>query len=284
LPVNAAPNNHYEETMKKKLVFATLLSLPLLAINQSSTAQVAPGWDAWPCEVLLCLANPAGPMAASACVPPIRRLYRAMARPRFSFPTCQQVGYPDNSQMMRDIIETLTANPNATTADINAGMTQTPVLTNLSPSNASVRLIGNAPLDPCEGGRTQVVTTGGEFGEVIAGQCRGPQIGWLSSGGGFFADTGLLEPVFEGYEQTVYPNAGFTFDISISGSFWQRVRTGLNNGDGGVSFVGAAGPTRYGPVPVPPSVLPTYTLDTLPSNAIRVYQPPSTPPSTSDGA
>lgn len=45
--------------------------------------------DNWGCEVLLCLSNPAGPMAVAACVPPIQRLYRAIFKPRPDpFPTC----------------------------------------------------------------------------------------------------------------------------------------------------------------------------------------------------
>jgi len=43
--------------------------------------------DDWGCEVLLCLANPAGPLAAAACVPPIKKLWRELARGH-AFPTC----------------------------------------------------------------------------------------------------------------------------------------------------------------------------------------------------
>ena len=43
----------------------------------------------WGCEVLLCLANPAGPMAAAYCVPPIQRLFASLLK-RFPdpFPQC----------------------------------------------------------------------------------------------------------------------------------------------------------------------------------------------------
>lgn len=43
--------------------------------------------DDWGCEVLLCLSNPAGPTAVSQCVPPIRKLWRELARGH-AFPTC----------------------------------------------------------------------------------------------------------------------------------------------------------------------------------------------------
>ena len=46
----------------------------------------------WGCEVLLCLANPAGPMAASYCVPPIQKLFASLLK-RFPdpFPQCAMV-------------------------------------------------------------------------------------------------------------------------------------------------------------------------------------------------
>jgi hypothetical protein len=45
--------------------------------------------DNWGCEVLLCLSNPAGPMAVKECVPPITRLYKAIFKWKPDpFPTC----------------------------------------------------------------------------------------------------------------------------------------------------------------------------------------------------
>lgn len=57
-----------------------------------------PAQASWGCEVLLCLSNPAGPMAVSACVPPIQRLYRAIFRWRPQpFPTCTMSSGLDSS-------------------------------------------------------------------------------------------------------------------------------------------------------------------------------------------
>lgn len=39
------------------------------------------------CTVLLCLANPNGPMALGECVPPIKKLFRDLARGH-AFPSC----------------------------------------------------------------------------------------------------------------------------------------------------------------------------------------------------
>ncbi|NSZ10050.1 MULTISPECIES: hypothetical protein [Agrobacterium] len=44
--------------------------------------------DDWACEVALCISNPNGPMAVSQCVPPIKKLYRHLAKGR-SFPMCK---------------------------------------------------------------------------------------------------------------------------------------------------------------------------------------------------
>lgn len=43
--------------------------------------------DDWPCEVILCLSNPAGATAVSQCVPPITKLWRELAKGH-AFPTC----------------------------------------------------------------------------------------------------------------------------------------------------------------------------------------------------
>ncbi len=70
--------------MKRSSFFAAVAMV--VAAPFTSTAAKA---DTWGCEVLLCLSNPAGPMAVSQCVPPIQRLYRAIfKRNPDPFPTC----------------------------------------------------------------------------------------------------------------------------------------------------------------------------------------------------
>ena len=54
--------------------------------------------DNWGCEVLLCLSNPAGPMAVAQCVPPITRLYRAIFKWRPDpFPSCTMSNGSDSA-------------------------------------------------------------------------------------------------------------------------------------------------------------------------------------------
>ena len=54
----------------------------------------------WGCEVLLCLANPAGPTAVSECRPPIHKLWRHLAKGR-AFPTCTMATGPEGGSYAR---------------------------------------------------------------------------------------------------------------------------------------------------------------------------------------
>lgn len=63
--------------------------LSVAALCSSLLTPLAAHADDWGCEVLLCLSNPAGPMAVAACVPPIQRLYAAIFKwEPDPFPTC----------------------------------------------------------------------------------------------------------------------------------------------------------------------------------------------------
>ena len=65
------------------LMALTLWGNPLPAYSQDD--------QEWGCTLLLCFANPAGPLAAPACVPPVRRLLTEMAKfwKVFRVPSCQ---------------------------------------------------------------------------------------------------------------------------------------------------------------------------------------------------
>jgi hypothetical protein len=65
---------------------ARLLRMAMLACVVSGTNVQASQYG---CTVLLCLSNPAGPTAVAECVPPIRQLWRDLARGR-PFPTCEE--------------------------------------------------------------------------------------------------------------------------------------------------------------------------------------------------
>ena len=79
----------------KCIVIPTLLGLGLHGVvtAQSMLSGIPAPTHDWGCEVLLCLANPAGPMAVSACVPPIKKLYRELLK-RHAIPTCRMASGP----------------------------------------------------------------------------------------------------------------------------------------------------------------------------------------------
>lgn len=73
--------------MKRPMISAiTLLITTFGTHNQTSASE-------WGCEVLLCAAssNPSWRGVAS-CVPPMKKLMSAMAKPGFSWPTCPEAG------------------------------------------------------------------------------------------------------------------------------------------------------------------------------------------------
>lgn len=66
--------------------------LPCAVLAQGAPPVPTPTHD-WGCEVLLCLANPNGAMAVAPCVPPIRKLWRELARGH-GFPSCAMATGP----------------------------------------------------------------------------------------------------------------------------------------------------------------------------------------------
>ena len=78
-----------------RLVPSTLLALGIngAVVAQSGAPSIPTPTHDWGCEVLLCLANPNGPTAVAPCVPPIRRLWRELARGH-AFPTCAMATGP----------------------------------------------------------------------------------------------------------------------------------------------------------------------------------------------
>ena len=74
---------------KAKIKCSLAIAAALLVTVDSASARS----ELWGCEVLLCLANPAGPMAAPFCVPPILDLIKALTKWRPEpFPQCKMAG------------------------------------------------------------------------------------------------------------------------------------------------------------------------------------------------
>lgn len=66
------------------------LAFPLAGLVAVATPQPALASD-WGCQVVLCLATPGSPTTYAECVPPITRLWQALALGG-SFPTCTGIG------------------------------------------------------------------------------------------------------------------------------------------------------------------------------------------------
>jgi hypothetical protein len=75
-----------------------------LFVSFAATFSSAAHADDWGCEVLLCLSNPAGPMAVSQCVPPIKRLYAAIFKWKPDpFPTCAMATSSDGTRSYANV-------------------------------------------------------------------------------------------------------------------------------------------------------------------------------------
>lgn len=68
-----------------RILLSTIAILGFMA-----SAPMAAASD-WGCEVALCLASPQDPLQYSACVPPIKKLYRELAKGK-GFPSCASAG------------------------------------------------------------------------------------------------------------------------------------------------------------------------------------------------
>jgi len=69
-------------------------SLAVMSAGIGWAAPAAAATGDWGCQVLLCLSNPGGPTQYGACVPPISKLWRSLAKGE-AFPTCAGAGVSD---------------------------------------------------------------------------------------------------------------------------------------------------------------------------------------------
>lgn len=97
--------------MRNRLFDSVAALIMVAASGQVMPAKAAE--SGWACQVLLCASNPGGWMQYAQCVPPIRKLLRALALGG-GFPTCSAAGVkaaryikPDNGRLGR-VIMTMT--------------------------------------------------------------------------------------------------------------------------------------------------------------------------------
>ncbi|EJE4644428.1 hypothetical protein BKG02_004781 [Vibrio parahaemolyticus] len=74
--------------MKRKSLIAMAIMVSGLSVSSQSVAS-------WGCEVLLCLSDPRGPTTEGECKPPIKKLWRELAKGK-GFPSCAMAGNSDN--------------------------------------------------------------------------------------------------------------------------------------------------------------------------------------------
>lgn len=175
-----------------------------------TVAGVAARADDFGCTVLLCLANPAGPMAVAECVSPIKKLYRNLARGK-AFPTCDMASAsdgPTGKSWAQHGVSYYDQCPPGTTA-LDAGMYA------VRGGASSVYHLGIGEGDSPNGSATGVLPN-----KTCVGRRIGDTI--LSVGGGD------MEPLSAGvYDQVVViaPNAQPNYvDVYVDSAFSHRVR------------------------------------------------------------
>ena len=96
---------------KTKVFGGAFALLALLTLSGIARA------DDWGCQVLLCLANPAGPEGTPTCVPPIERLWAALRKnPPDPFPTCTMASGPAGRSWAQPIYNWYSPCPAGTSA------------------------------------------------------------------------------------------------------------------------------------------------------------------------
>lgn len=70
--------------------------LLLNALLNISVLNIAKAEGTWACEVLLCMAHPKGATAVTPCIPPMKKLWRELAKGH-AFPKCAEAGGSNGS-------------------------------------------------------------------------------------------------------------------------------------------------------------------------------------------
>jgi hypothetical protein len=76
---------------RMKVELGSLAVIAALAAGGAQAQAPMTAKEQWACEVALCMANPQGPMAAPACVAPIRKMLREQAKGHV-IPKCKFTG------------------------------------------------------------------------------------------------------------------------------------------------------------------------------------------------
>lgn len=72
--------------IRKPIILASALAVTVSSIVG---AKAYADTRTWPCEVILCMANPGGPTSATQCIKPLRKMFTHFLTPWAGFPACQ---------------------------------------------------------------------------------------------------------------------------------------------------------------------------------------------------
>ena len=210
----------------KDLALAGLIASAGLVSAQTAPRSIPTPVHDWGCEVLLCLANPAGPTAVAPCVPPIEKLWSELARGH-AFPTCTMAAGPGGKSFADLTRRSNDFCPNGTSA---LGLNQVAMLSGPMPASMT-------PLAP-SGAPTSYVQA--EVGAIYVGIGEGdgsplgpdgapppPKICVSSPRGNTivpFGDGSISVSVFATIFTSVPRGIGRAIDVYIDDKFWQTVR------------------------------------------------------------
>jgi hypothetical protein len=220
--------------------FAALMSVPMYSISQSTTPPNSlPGYGAvsnWGCEVMLCLADPNGPMDKAECRPPIQKLYKALFKWKPQpFPVClmsngsnsknagnfAQVGPPSYYDACPAGTNPLPSGEVAYLVPPTTTVTGTmPVSQSAVTAPLFMRGIGD--------GSGFYPGMGGESGDTMPQKiCVGPVIGQTtySTGGGESAEN-YTANVYSKFAVLEPSSNSFTIEVYINGQLHKTVRPG----------------------------------------------------------
>lgn len=211
----------------KKLVAAICLAAVGLGVNIQANA------SEYGCKVMLCMANPSGPMAEQQCQPPIQQLLREQAKkPPDPWPTCEE-GAPATMQPQVRYYDKCPAN----TSELGDGVvalqltsaqytsmkknTAQPWLSNNLSSNQGVAAsqVQGAMLTGIGEGDSQ------DYSTKVAKTCVSKPLGSLDVVEGQGEDRVIKTyPVYEGVSFVDAPNSPRVVDVYIDNKLFKSTR------------------------------------------------------------
>jgi hypothetical protein len=208
--------------MNRALALVAIASSITSAAWAQSQPAVPEATHDWGCEVLLCLANPDGPMAVAECVPPIRRLWRALAKGH-AFPTCAMASGPHGRSFARPAHSYYDRCPSGTTELAPGLLAETSTTPGVLPGLGS-----GSTFTPATPGFVYTgIGSGDGYGPASVDNAAPPKVCVAGRRGERIIWSGDTSVTVQQYDNIlVSPAHGSPrlIDIFINDSYWQSVR------------------------------------------------------------